>query len=58
VDELDVGTLASSWFDVDATVSAYCREHALSVPTDVEALVELHLKAVGAWLAALEAQLG
>ena len=30
VDELDVGTLATSWFDVDATVDAYCRERALA----------------------------
>ena len=58
VDELDIGTLATSWFDVDATVAVYCREHALTVPSDVDALIELHLKAVGAWLDALEAQLG
>ena len=58
MDELDIGTLATSWFDVDATVAVYCREHALTVPTDVDALIELHLKAVGAWLDALEAQLG
>jgi len=57
MDELDVGTLATSWFDVDATVEAYCRERALAIPTDVDALVDLHLKAVGTWLDALEAQL-
>ena len=57
IDELDAGTLATAWFDVDATVGTYCRERALVVPTDVDALVDLHLKAVGAWLDALEAQL-
>ncbi len=57
VDELDAGTLASAWFDVDATVGAYCREHGLSVPYDVDALVDLHLRAIGAWLDALERQL-
>jgi hypothetical protein len=53
---VDIGTLATSWFDVDATVDAYCRERALPIPTDVDALVDLHLKAVGAWLDTLEAQ--
>ena len=57
IDELDAGTLATAWFDVDATVAAYCRERARPVPTAIEALVDLHLEAVGAWLDALEAQL-
>jgi hypothetical protein len=29
----------------------------LPVPTDLDALVDLHLNAIGAWLDALEAQL-
>jgi len=57
VDELDAGALATSWFDVDATVGAHCRERGLTVPTTIDALVELHLEAVGAWLDALEARL-
>ena len=57
VDEMDVGTLATSWFDIDATVGGYCRERGLSVPTEIDALVDLHLAAVGAWLDALEARL-
>jgi Fe-S-cluster containining protein len=57
VDEMDGGLLATGWFDVDATVSAYCRERRLPVPADVDALVDLHLQAVGAWLDALEARL-
>jgi uncharacterized protein len=57
IDELDAGTLATAWFDVDATVATYCREHALPIPTDVDAIVDLHLAAIGAWLDALEAQL-
>jgi hypothetical protein len=44
------GTLAAAWFDVDATVATYCRERSLPVPTDIEALVDLHVKAVDAWL--------
>lgn len=57
IDELDAGTLATAWFDVDATVATYCRESALAVPTDVDALVALHLEAIGAWLDALETQI-
>jgi hypothetical protein len=57
IDELDAGTLATGWFDVDAAVGAYCRERSLPVPTGVDALVDLHLKAMDAWLDALEAQL-
>jgi hypothetical protein len=57
IDELDAGTLATSWFDLDATVAAYCWERGLAVPTEIDALVDLHLKALGVWLDALEAQL-
>jgi uncharacterized protein len=57
IDELDAGTLATAWFDVDATVGAYCRERSLAVPSEVDALVALHLKAMDTWLDALEAQL-
>jgi Fe-S-cluster containining protein len=57
IDELDAGTLATAWFDVDATVGAYCRERSLPIPTEVDALVDLHLKAMDTWLDALEAQL-
>jgi Fe-S-cluster containining protein len=54
IDELDAGTMATAWLDIDATVGAYCRERGLTVPTDIDALVDLHLKAVGAWLDTLE----
>jgi Fe-S-cluster containining protein len=57
VDEMDAGTLATGWFDIDATVGAYCHARGLAVPTEVDALVDLHLQAVGAWLDALEARL-
>jgi hypothetical protein len=49
--------MASAWLDVDASVGASCRERALAVPVDVDALVDVHLKALGAWLDALEARL-
>jgi hypothetical protein len=57
IDELDAGTLATAWFDIDATVSAYCRDYTLPIPTDVDALVDLHLKAIGAWPDTLDAGL-
>jgi hypothetical protein len=57
IDELDPGIMASAWLDVDATVEAYCREHTLAVPVAIDALVDLHLKALGAWLDTLEARL-
>lgn len=56
IDELDAGTLATAWFDVDATVGAYCRARGRPVPTEIEALVELHLMAIDAWLEQIEAQ--
>jgi Fe-S-cluster containining protein len=54
IDELEAGTLATAWFDVDAAVTTYCRERSLPVPTRIEALVDLHLRAVNAWLDTLE----
>jgi hypothetical protein len=57
IDELDPGIMASAWLDIDATVGTYCLERDLALPVDVDALVDLHLKALGAWLDALEARL-
>jgi hypothetical protein len=45
---MDAGTLATGW---------NCREQGLTVRTDVDALADLHLAALGAWLDALEARL-
>jgi Fe-S-cluster containining protein len=57
VDEMDAGVVATSFFDVDAIVGDYCRAHDLPVPTEIDALIELHLRAIGAWLDGLEAGL-
>jgi hypothetical protein len=56
IDELDAGTLATALFDIDATVGTYCRQRSLPVPQDIDALVELHIRAVGAWLEEVEAR--
>ena len=56
IDEMDVGSVASSFMDVDATVRAYCRERLLPVPTDVDALVDAHILALNAWLDEFEAR--
>jgi len=58
VDEMDPGTMATIWFDIDATVGAYCHTHGKTVPTEIDALVDLHLQAVAAWLDGVEAQHG
>jgi Fe-S-cluster containining protein len=54
VDEMDAGSLASSFMDVDATVAAYCLEHSVPVPAEIDGVIELHLRAVRAWLDAIE----
>jgi hypothetical protein len=58
IDEMDAGALASPWIDIDAAVGAWCRARGLAVPTEVEALVELHLRAVGEWLDELDRPVG
>jgi Fe-S-cluster containining protein len=55
VDWLDAGEIASPWLDVDATVAAYCGARDRSVPVEVDALVDLHVEALTAWLDALAA---
>jgi hypothetical protein len=57
VDEMDAGAVATSFFDVDATVADYCRARNLAVPSEIDALIGLHLKALGAWLDELESRL-
>ncbi len=57
VDEMDGGTIATSFFDVDASVADYCRARNLPVPTEIDALIDVHMHAIGAWLDTLEAGL-
>ena len=57
IDEMDTGAVASSFFDVDATVADYCRARNLAVPTEIDALIDLHIAALNAWLTELESRL-
>jgi len=57
VDEMDAGAVATSFFDVDATVADYCRARGLTVPTDVAGLIDFHIRAITVWLDELEARL-
>jgi hypothetical protein len=57
IDEMDAGAVASSFFDVDATVAEYCRTRNLAVPSEIDALIDLHIAALNAWLADLESRL-
>ena len=52
-DEWNAGTLSTPFLDVDATVGQYCAERGIAVPRDVEALIELHIRAVDAWITRL-----
>lgn len=58
VNEMEAGTVATSFFDVDATVGEYCRARNLPVPTEIDELVDFHIRAVNAWLDEFESRLG
>jgi hypothetical protein len=53
ISDMAAGSLGSAFLDVDATVDAYCAQHNSEKPTDVDKLVELHIKAVLEWLQTL-----
>ena len=57
VDEMDAGAVATSFFDVDATVADYCRAENLAVPTEIDELIDFHIRALTVWLDELESRL-
>src|SRR5262249_1060339 len=57
VNEMEAGSVATSFFDVDATVGEHCRAPDLAVPVDIDALIDLHIRAVNAWLDDVESRL-
>jgi hypothetical protein len=56
ISEMAAGSLGSAFLDIDATVDAYCAQHNCEKPTDVNKLVELHIRAVLEWLQTLETE--
>lgn len=46
----------SPWQDIDASLAEYCAVKGLSPPADIEAAIDLHIRAMEEWLEALEAK--
>lgn len=44
----------STWQDIDASLAEYCAAKGLIPPADIEAAVDLHIRAMEEWLEALE----
>ena len=57
VNEMEAGSVATSFFDVDATVADYCRARNVPIPTEIDELVDFHIRAVNAWLDEVESRL-
>ncbi len=50
VDETEAGLAASTWIDIDASVATYCAARGKRVPVEIDALVDLHIEAIDAWI--------
>ena len=57
VNEMEAGSVATSFFDVDATVADYCRARNVPIPTEIDELVDFHIRAVNAWLDEVESRI-
>ena len=44
----------SPWLDIDASLAEYCAARGLTPPADIDAAVDLHIRAMEEWLEALE----
>ena len=51
---LTPATHLSTWQDIDASLAEYCAGKGLAPPTDIEAAIDLHIRAMEDWLEALE----
>lgn len=51
---LTPATHLSTWQDIDASLAEYCTAKGLAPPTDIEAAIDLHIRAMEDWLEALE----
>lgn len=47
----------STWQDIDASLAEYCAGKGITPPTNIEAAIDLHIRAMEEWLEALEAKL-
>jgi Fe-S-cluster containining protein len=47
----------STWQDIDASLAGFCSARGLTVPSGIEAAIDLHLAAIGEWLDGLERKL-
>jgi hypothetical protein len=43
----------AAWFDVDTVVESYCFKENIPIPRDLDAQVELHIRAMEEWAAKL-----
>jgi Fe-S-cluster containining protein len=46
----------STWQDIDASLTEYCATKGITPPTNIEASISLHIRAMEEWLEALEAK--
>jgi Fe-S-cluster containining protein len=47
-------THLSPWQDIDASLAEYCATKGLTPPADIDAAIDLHIRAMEEWLEALE----
>lgn len=47
----------SPWQDIDASLAEYCAAREFAVPSEVDEVIALHLRALGEWLDTLESHL-
>jgi hypothetical protein len=44
----------AEWFDVDTVVENYCSKENIPIPTDLDAQVELHIRAMEEWAQSIQ----
>jgi uncharacterized protein len=56
VEDMEAGTPASTWFEVDETVATYCKANGKLLPDGIEETVALHIEVIERWLSGLGAK--
>lgn len=49
----DANPLLSPWLDIDASLADYCAARGLTAPVDIDAAIDLHIRAMEEWLDSL-----